>query len=117
VTWFRALGDPSRSVIVNLLATAGRAMTVGEIVSELDLAQSTVSLRGAATQGKRRPVLLLVEPVANRRGLNTARPRSPASDPREADVRLIAQASYRIRLGVAQGLQHHRRRRRTRRHL
>ena len=42
-TWFRALGDPSRIVILNLLATAGRAMTVGEIVDELGLAQSTVS--------------------------------------------------------------------------
>ena len=42
-TWFRALGDPSRIVILNLLATAGRAMTVGEIVNEVGLAQSTVS--------------------------------------------------------------------------
>ena len=41
--WFRALGDPSRILILNLLATAGRAMSVGEIVEELDLAQSTVS--------------------------------------------------------------------------
>ncbi len=42
-SWFRALGDPSRILILNLLATAGRAMSVGEIVDELDLAQSTVS--------------------------------------------------------------------------
>ena len=42
-SWFRALGDPSRILILNLLATAGRAMSVGEIVQELDLAQSTVS--------------------------------------------------------------------------
>lgn len=42
-TWFRSLGDPSRIVILNLLATAGRSMTVGEIVDELSLAQSTVS--------------------------------------------------------------------------
>jgi DNA-binding transcriptional ArsR family regulator len=42
-TWFRALGDPSRIVILNLLATAGRAMTVGEIVERVGLAQSTVS--------------------------------------------------------------------------
>lgn len=41
--WFRALGDPSRILILNLLATAGRAMSVGEIVEVLDLAQSTVS--------------------------------------------------------------------------
>ena len=37
------VGDPSRIVILNLLATAGRPMSVGEIVDELDLAQSTVS--------------------------------------------------------------------------
>ena len=37
-TWFRALGDPSRIVILNLLATADRAVTVGEIVDELGLA-------------------------------------------------------------------------------
>ena len=42
-SWFRALGDPSRIVILNLLATAGRAMTVGEVVDRVDLAQSTVS--------------------------------------------------------------------------
>ena len=42
-SWFRALGDPSRILILNLLATTGRPMSVGEIVSELDLAQSTVS--------------------------------------------------------------------------
>lgn len=41
--WFRALGDPSRILILNLLATAGGAMSVGEIVDALDLAQSTVS--------------------------------------------------------------------------
>ena len=42
-TWFRAAGDPSRIVILHLLATARRAMSVGEIVDELGLAQSTVS--------------------------------------------------------------------------
>ena len=40
-SWFRALGDPSRIVILNLLATAARPMSVGEIVGELDLAQSS----------------------------------------------------------------------------
>ena len=42
-SWFRALGDPSRILILNLLATAGRPMSVGEIVDGVDLAQSTVS--------------------------------------------------------------------------
>ena len=41
--WFRALGDPSRIMILNLLATSGESMTVGDIVETLDLAQSTVS--------------------------------------------------------------------------
>ena len=42
-TWFRALGDPTRLLILNLLATAGRPMTVGEIVDAVDIGQSTVS--------------------------------------------------------------------------
>ena len=37
------MGDPSRILILNLLATAGRPMSVGEIVDAVDLAQSTVS--------------------------------------------------------------------------
>ncbi len=41
--WFRALGDPSRIVILNVLATTNRAMTVGEIVDAVDIGQSTVS--------------------------------------------------------------------------
>jgi DNA-binding transcriptional ArsR family regulator len=42
-SWFRALGDPSRILILNLLATVDRPLSVGEIVERLDLAQSTVS--------------------------------------------------------------------------
>ena len=42
-SWFRALGDPSRIMILNLLATSGRPLSVGEIVEVLGLAQSTVS--------------------------------------------------------------------------
>lgn len=41
--WFRALGDPSRILILNLLATAGRPLPVQEIVDRLDVGQSTVS--------------------------------------------------------------------------
>ena len=41
--WFRTLGDPSRIVILNLLATSDRALTVGEIVDVVDIGQSTVS--------------------------------------------------------------------------
>ena len=42
-TWFKALGDPTRILILNLLATAGRPMTVAEIVDAVDVGQSTVS--------------------------------------------------------------------------
>jgi L-amino acid N-acyltransferase YncA/DNA-binding transcriptional ArsR family regulator len=41
--WFQALSDPTRVVICNLLADAGRPMTVGEIVRAVDIGQSTVS--------------------------------------------------------------------------
>lgn len=42
-SWFRALGDPTRISILHLLATAGRPMSVGEIVDVVDVGQSTVS--------------------------------------------------------------------------
>ncbi|HEX2058294.1 MAG TPA: metalloregulator ArsR/SmtB family transcription factor [Actinomycetota bacterium] len=41
--WFRCLGDPTRLLILNKLATARRAMTVGEIVDRIDVGQPTVS--------------------------------------------------------------------------
>ena len=41
--WFKALGDPTRVLILNLLATAGRPMSVTEIVDAVDVGQSTVS--------------------------------------------------------------------------
>ncbi|MGH9212004.1 MAG: ArsR/SmtB family transcription factor [Acidimicrobiales bacterium] len=42
-SWFRALGDASRVLILHQLATAGRPMTVAEIVDVVDVGQSTVS--------------------------------------------------------------------------
>src|SRR4029450_6385547 len=42
-SWFRCLGDPSRVLILNLLATARRPMTVGEVVEAVYVGQSTVS--------------------------------------------------------------------------
>jgi DNA-binding transcriptional ArsR family regulator len=42
-SWFRALGDPTRILILNLLATEGRPMSVAEIVEAVDVGQSTVS--------------------------------------------------------------------------
>lgn len=41
--WFKALGDPTRVLILNLLASEARPMTVGEIVERVDVGQSTVS--------------------------------------------------------------------------
>lgn len=41
--WFRALADPTRVQIVNLLAEAGGPMTVGQIVEQVSVGQSTVS--------------------------------------------------------------------------
>ena len=42
-SWFRCLGDPSRVLLLNRLALARRPMTVGELVAEVDIGQSTVS--------------------------------------------------------------------------
>ncbi|MGH9249439.1 MAG: ArsR/SmtB family transcription factor [Acidimicrobiales bacterium] len=42
-SWFRALGDASRVLILNQLALARRPLTVGEIVAAVDVGQSTVS--------------------------------------------------------------------------
>jgi phosphinothricin acetyltransferase len=42
-TWFRALADATRIQIVSLLARRGSPMNVGDIVSAVDVGQSTVS--------------------------------------------------------------------------
>src|SRR5262245_43519588 len=42
-SWFRALADPSRVQLVELLARHGQPMSVGQIVEAMGLAQSTVS--------------------------------------------------------------------------
>ncbi len=41
--WFRCLADPSRILILNMLARAAAPMSVGEIVKAMDMGQSTVS--------------------------------------------------------------------------
>jgi predicted transcriptional regulator len=41
--WFRALADPTRVQILNLLAESGEPMTVGQIVEQVAVGQSTVS--------------------------------------------------------------------------
>lgn len=42
-TWFQALGDPTRVLILNVLSGADAPMTVGELTAELDVRQSTIS--------------------------------------------------------------------------
>ena len=42
-SWFAAIGDPTRVLMLHLLSTAERAMTVGEITGRLDVGQSTIS--------------------------------------------------------------------------
>ncbi len=62
--WFAALGEPTRILILNLLATAGRPLSVGEIVEGLDVGQSTVSHHlGILAE----TCFVLVEPVGNSR--------------------------------------------------
>ena len=63
-SWFRALADPTRVQLVELLARAKRAMSVGELVSEMGLAQSTVSQHLKILAEVR---FVLVEPVGNAR--------------------------------------------------
>jgi DNA-binding transcriptional ArsR family regulator len=41
--WFRALADPTRVQILNLLAESGDAMSVGQVVERVAVGQSTVS--------------------------------------------------------------------------
>ena len=41
--WFAALADPTRILILNVLAREQRPLAVGEIVERVDVGQSTVS--------------------------------------------------------------------------
>jgi DNA-binding transcriptional ArsR family regulator len=63
-SWFRALADPSRVQIVEYLARQARPMPVGEIVSAVGLAQSTVSQHLKILTEVR---FVLVEAVGNAR--------------------------------------------------
>ncbi|MGH8996866.1 MAG: ArsR/SmtB family transcription factor [Acidimicrobiales bacterium] len=42
-SWFRCLSDPSRILLLHRLAATRRPMTVGELVEQVDIGQSTVS--------------------------------------------------------------------------
>lgn len=63
-SWFRALADPSRVQLVELLARRGKSMSVGEIVGAMGLAQSTVSQHLKILAEVR---FVLVEPMGNSR--------------------------------------------------
>ena len=63
-SWFRALADPSRVQLIELLAHRGDAMSVGQIVAAMGLAQSTVSQHLKILAGVR---FVLMEPVGNAR--------------------------------------------------
>ncbi len=42
-SWFQALGDPTRVMILHALASSAEPLTVGEITRRLDVGQSTIS--------------------------------------------------------------------------
>jgi DNA-binding transcriptional ArsR family regulator len=63
-SWFRALADPTRVQMVELLARRRVPMSVGEIVAAMGLAQSTVSQHLKILAAVR---FVLVEPVGNAR--------------------------------------------------
>ena len=63
-SWFRALADPTRVQLVEFLARAKRPMSVGELVAEMGLAQSTVSQHLKILAEVR---FVLVEAVGNAR--------------------------------------------------
>jgi len=62
--WFAALGEPTRILILNMLATSERALSVGEIVDGLDVGQSTVSHHLAILA---ETCFVLVEAIGNSR--------------------------------------------------
>jgi DNA-binding transcriptional ArsR family regulator len=70
-SWFRALADPSRVQLVELLARGDEPMSVGQIVTAMGLAQSTVSQHLKILAQVR---FVLVEAVGNARHyrINTA---------------------------------------------
>lgn len=43
-SWFRCMADPTRLQVLHVLASAGRALRVGEVAQAVGVAQSTVSV-------------------------------------------------------------------------
>jgi DNA-binding transcriptional ArsR family regulator len=63
-SWFKALADPTRVQLLALLARTRTPMSVGEIVTAMGLAQSTVSQHLKVLADVR---FVLVDPVGNAR--------------------------------------------------
>lgn len=63
-SWFKALADPTRVQLVELIARAGRPMSVGELTAAMGIAQSTVSQHLKVLAAVR---FVLVEPVGTAR--------------------------------------------------
>lgn len=80
--WFRALADPTRVQILNLLAAAGEPMTVGEVVERVSVSQSTVSAHLKILTDSR---FVLVEPRGTAR-LYRVNQRCVSCFPTAADV-------------------------------
>jgi DNA-binding transcriptional ArsR family regulator len=80
--WFRALADPTRVQILNLLAESGDPMTVGEIVERVAVGQSTVSAHLKVLTDAR---FVLVEPRGTAR-LYQVNERCVSCFPTAADV-------------------------------
>ena len=72
-SWFRALADPTRVQLVEFLARSNRPMSVGELVAEMGLAQSTVS-QHLKVLAEVRFVLVLVILVTFHRQIPSAAP-------------------------------------------
>jgi DNA-binding transcriptional ArsR family regulator len=81
-SWFRALADPSRVQLVELLARTKRPMSVGELVAAIGLAQSTVSQHLKILAEVR---FVLVDPVGTARHYRI-NDRCVAAFPTAADV-------------------------------
>lgn len=63
-SWFKALADPTRVQIVEYLARQQRALSVGQLVEAIGLAQSTVSQHLKVLADVR---FVLIEPVGTAR--------------------------------------------------
>ena len=81
-SWFRCLADPTRIQILQLLAANGAPMTVGQIVQQVSVGQSTVS-HHLKVLAKVRFVLVEHAGTASRYQVN---PNCLAAFPTAADV-------------------------------